>query len=173
MKIIEGNTITTRCCLGCRRQSRVAGSVWIVSTRPVIEPTFINILRQSMWTAEDTCVRIVRSSVLITNHWRTINPIVLPNNKVPPPNTATANCINIADVLGEILKTLISPCHGGGWRCLSCGKTAKTKQHIKNHAEIHVDGFSNICPFCSKEFKTSNVLQNHISLKHKNANDYQ
>ena len=124
-----------------------------------------------MWTAKDFFVPVVKSSVPITNHWRTTNPIVILNNKVPP-NTASANCVNIADVLGEILRTLVSPCHGGGWRCLTCGKTAKTKQHIKNHAEIHLEGVSNVCPFCSKEFKTSNVLQNHISMKHKNSHEW-
>ena len=75
----------------------------------------------------------------------------------------------LPDVLGEIINTLIRPCADGGWKCLTCGKTAKTKQHIKNHAEIHIEGFTNVCPICSKEFKTSNVLQNHISLKHKNS----
>ena len=53
------------------------------------------------------------------------------------------------------------------WTCLRCGKEAKTRQHIRSHAEIHLEGATNICPYCSKNFKTSNTLQNHISLKHK------
>jgi len=56
---------------------------------------------------------------------------------------------------------------GESWECLKCGKKAKTKQHIKYHAEIHVDGYCNFCPICGKSFKTSNTMKNHISLKHK------
>ena len=72
------------------------------------------------------------------------------------------------EALEEIVKTLISPVIGGGWMCVRCGKMTKKKQHIRQHAETHVVGFTNVCPFCSKEFKTSNVLKNHISTKHKN-----
>ena len=72
-------------------------------------------------------------------------------------------CLGIEQQLSE----MITYC-GDSWDCLKCGKKAKTKQHIKNHAEIHIADYCNFCPICGKSFKTSNTLKNHVSLKHKN-----
>ena len=72
-----------------------------------------------------------------------------------------------ADDLDAILTSLVT--HSGDkWLCLKCGKTVKTRQHIKVHAETHVEGIEHICGYCGRKFKTSNTLQNHISLQHKN-----
>jgi len=53
------------------------------------------------------------------------------------------------------------------WGCKKCGKVMKKKQHIKNHAESHLKGYSHPCPICGKCSKTRNALQNHISYFHK------
>ena len=69
------------------------------------------------------------------------------------------------DDLELVLMSLVVH-NGDCWSCNQCGKTAKTKQHIKAHAETHVPGLSHVCVYCNKTFKTSNTLQNHISLTH-------
>lgn len=55
---------------------------------------------------------------------------------------------------------------GNCFECLHCGKTAKTRQHIKNHAETHLE-FRHRCEYCGKNFKTTNSLSVHISQNHK------
>jgi len=75
---------------------------------------------------------------------------------------------NKANDLDAILTSLVTH-NGESWQCLRCGKVTKTKAHIKQHAETHVEGIENICGFCGKKFKTSNTLKNHISLTHKSS----
>eukprot|EP00092_Neocalanus_flemingeri_P023180 GFUD01025136.1.p1 GENE.GFUD01025136.1~~GFUD01025136.1.p1 ORF type:complete len:315 (+),score=98.65 GFUD01025136.1:98-1042(+) len=55
----------------------------------------------------------------------------------------------------------------GCWGCKKCGKVMRKKQHIKNHAESHLEGYSHPCPICRKSSKTRNALSNHISYFHK------
>jgi len=57
----------------------------------------------------------------------------------------------------------------GFWGCKKCGKVMRKKQHIKNHAESHLVGYSHPCPYCDKHSKTRNALSNHISYFHKKA----
>ena len=49
--------------------------------------------------------------------------------------------------------------------CNSCGKVAKSREHIVKHVEIHIEGLSYKCPSCDKTFKTRNSLQFHKSTK--------
>lgn len=53
------------------------------------------------------------------------------------------------------------------WECLQCGKTAKTRQHIKYHAETHLGGIKHCCRYCGKYYKTTHSLSVHISQSHK------
>ena len=55
----------------------------------------------------------------------------------------------------------------GVFTCKKCGKTAKTKQNIRKHIEIHLEGQSYPCYVCGKEFKTNNSLHFHISKSHR------
>ena len=55
-----------------------------------------------------------------------------------------------------------------GWRCKSCGKTAKTASDIRRHAEIHIDGLSFDCPVCQESFRSRNSLNRHKHTKHRN-----
>ena len=57
------------------------------------------------------------------------------------------------------------------WECLQCGKQAKTKQHIKYHAETHL-GIKHICRHCGKYYKTTHSLSVHISQSHKLYTDW-
>jgi len=55
----------------------------------------------------------------------------------------------------------------GVFMCRRCGKTAKTKQNIRKHVEIHLQGQSYPCNFCEKCYKTNNSLNFHISKAHR------
>ena len=55
---------------------------------------------------------------------------------------------------------------GDYWTCLHCSKTAKTKQHIKYHAESHL-AVEHPCSYCGKIFRTSHSLSNPMSRYHK------
>ena len=54
----------------------------------------------------------------------------------------------------------------GQWQCKVCGKTAKRKQVIRDHAETHINGVSHSCNFCSKLCTTRNSLKVHIFRNH-------
>ena len=54
----------------------------------------------------------------------------------------------------------------GIWRCTHCNKSATKKEHIKIHAETHIDGVSHTCHICSKSVSTRNNLRQHITKQH-------
>jgi len=60
----------------------------------------------------------------------------------------------------EILKLIEK--RGDLWNCKVCGKTAAKTSNIKAHAEIHIEGMSHDCPFCSKTFSNRNGVRTHI-----------
>ena len=50
----------------------------------------------------------------------------------------------------------------GGSVCLVCDYTTPfTNGTIKRHIETHFDGLSYTCKYCSKEFRSKNVLYKH------------
>eukprot|EP00092_Neocalanus_flemingeri_P024679 GFUD01026768.1.p1 GENE.GFUD01026768.1~~GFUD01026768.1.p1 ORF type:complete len:298 (-),score=76.25 GFUD01026768.1:57-950(-) len=49
-----------------------------------------------------------------------------------------------------------------GWQCFECNKYAKTKQVLKKHIEIHLEGLSFACKYCDKVCKTRNSLNVHV-----------
>ena len=55
----------------------------------------------------------------------------------------------------------------GMWKCKLCGKTANTRQHLKNHIETHLDGLSFPCELCGKTFRSRNALFIHNTRYHK------
>ena len=54
----------------------------------------------------------------------------------------------------------------GVWTCKVCGKTAVKRQHIKTHAEKHIDGMVFACQICTKTFTNRANLVCHISNNH-------
>ena len=50
--------------------------------------------------------------------------------------------------------------------CLACDYSTK-HFNIRQHVEIHLDGLSFSCSFCSKEFRSRNMLNTHRSKSHK------
>jgi len=71
--------------------------------------------------------------------------------------------------LEKQIEEITQPMADGFWGCKRCGKVMKKKQHIKNHAESHLIGYSHPCPYCGKRSKTRNALTNHISYFHKKS----
>ena len=55
----------------------------------------------------------------------------------------------------------------GLWTCTNCGKTDKTKFHLRRHAESHLEGYLHQCPECPKTFRTRSNLKTHM-LNHTN-----
>ena len=58
----------------------------------------------------------------------------------------------------------------GLWKCKVCGKIAKLKGNIKQHAESHIEGVSHICHICNKLSTTRNSLQMHMKNYHAEFN---
>ena len=50
----------------------------------------------------------------------------------------------------------------GVWTCKVCGKTSAKKDHIREHAEMHIEGMSHACHLCNKTFPTRSCLRQHI-----------
>ena len=46
-------------------------------------------------------------------------------------------------------------------------KRVQKKEKLEMHIEVHLDCFSHECRLCDREFKTTNSLQNHKYLAHK------
>ena len=55
-----------------------------------------------------------------------------------------------------------------GWKCNPCGKTTTTKTNMNLHVEIHIDGLSFPCTFCTMNFRSRKHLNNHKIRIHKN-----
>ena len=69
--------------------------------------------------------------------------------------------------LDKQIEEIIQQVGDGYWGCKKCGKVMRKKQHIKNHAESHLVGYSHPCQYCGKHSKTRNALTNHISYFHR------
>merc|ERR1712179_616246 len=56
----------------------------------------------------------------------------------------------------------------GVWICKVCGKTAKNRGHITDHAETHIEGISHAYHICDKAFSSRPGLRYHKqSIQHK------
>ena len=52
----------------------------------------------------------------------------------------------------------------GNWKCTFCGKKSKNRGHLKEHAEVHIDGLT--FPDCDYISRSSSGLRQH-GYKHK------
>merc|ERR1712029_1224237 len=55
----------------------------------------------------------------------------------------------------------------GDYICYHCGYLNKARQNMQKHVETHLDGPGHTCKYCSRTFKTTNSLNTHISVKHR------
>merc|ERR1712025_1331378 len=72
-----------------------------------------------------------------------------PNTGMPL-QTADGNKANLEQQLDELYHAAEDY-----YQCVKCGKTARTKQHIRYHVETHL-GYRHTCRYCGKNYKTSN-----------------
>merc|ERR1712179_719110 len=72
-----------------------------------------------------------------------------------------------SDELGSQINQMFER-QDGVWTCKVCGKTGSRKDHMKRHAETHIEGMSHVCNICSKTFKNKNSLDVHVSYIHSN-----
>ena len=113
------------------------------------------------------------------------------NDRVPEKHTKTAENIQKHDLIDSIISQEHYSFEMGGniqndenkqldfkieqiveeslglWKCKECGKSATTKQQVKLHAEVHIEGVSHSCHICNKLFSTRHHRQVHISRTHK------
>ena len=68
--------------------------------------------------------------------------------------------------LDEKIKEMIDVVNGV-FTCKLCGKTAKQKIVVKNHAETHFEGLSFPCQQCGKTFRSKNSFKVHQFKYHK------
>ena len=54
----------------------------------------------------------------------------------------------------------------GQWQCKVCGMKTIKRQKLRQHAEIHLQGFSHSCHICGKTAKTRHSLRCHVSMNH-------
>ena len=77
---------------------------------------------------------------------------------------------DLEQLKSEILKRIEKVQNEKGvfvWKCTVCGKTNKKKDKVQIHVEIHLEGFSHVCVYCTKVHKTRMALAVHMSSYHK------
>jgi len=60
-----------------------------------------------------------------------------------------------------LIESLIQKIENGKWQCNVCMKIQKSKNHAKEHAEIHIEGMSYPCDYCGKICRTTGALRHH------------
>ena len=53
-----------------------------------------------------------------------------------------------------------------GYSCNQCEHTAKTRQHMREHVEKHIEGLQYSCNFCDRVLRSSHALRSHKSRNH-------
>jgi len=77
---------------------------------------------------------------------------------------------DLEQLKSEILKRIEKVPNEKGvyvWKCTVCGKMNKKKDKVQIHVEIHLEGFSHVCVYCTKVHKTRMALAVHMSSYHK------
>ena len=54
--------------------------------------------------------------------------------------------------------------------CTVCKKIMRTKRHMENHVETHIEGLSHLCDHCGKSYKSRNSYNVHMSTYHRDVN---
>jgi len=72
---------------------------------------------------------------------------------VPPGNAEYLN-----EQLGNLLEKSL-----GVWKCKVCNKTGKYEYHMREHAEIHIQGIVHSCSICKKTFSTTHSMRTHVN----------
>ena len=52
------------------------------------------------------------------------------------------------------------------WTCIQCGKSDKSRFHLRRHTESHIEGFTFACNRCDKTYPHRNPLKSHVLRSH-------
>ena len=64
------------------------------------------------------------------------------------------------------LDSMMVKAENGEFTCKVCGKVFKTRAHMREHVETHIEGLSYPCNHCGKVSRTSTGLRMHLSKYH-------
>ena len=70
-----------------------------------------------------------------------------------------------------LIESLMMKMENGRWQCSVCHKTQKSRNHCREHVEIHIDGLSYACDYCAKPCRTSGALRSHRRQVHTRKQD--
>ena len=102
------------------------------------------------------------------------NPIQRPIQRSTSTNRAISLNIDEVNNINQRTDELIETLPDGSVKCIQCGKVdrqayqSRAIQHMRNHAETHLEGLSLECQLCGKQFRSRNSLNSHRSQLHKN-----
>ena len=65
-----------------------------------------------------------------------------------------------------LIESLMQRIENGKWRCTVCLKMQKSRNHCREHVEIHVEGLSYACDYCGKSCRTTGALRAHRRTQH-------
>ena len=72
-----------------------------------------------------------------------------------------AETANIGPVTMAKISSMIARRHDGYYTCTNCEYTTKSKSHMQEHVEKHIEGLEYPCNSCSKVLRSSLSLRNH------------
>ena len=52
--------------------------------------------------------------------------------------------------------------NGELWQCKVCSKMFKSRSHVSQHAETHIEGLKHNCHLCNKPASTRHALKDHM-----------
>ena len=91
------------------------------------------------------------------------------NERTTVPKIAIVFSGEVSEIDQQIFK-YVEKSSDGTYVCKICGKSSvKKRTHIRNHIETHLEGLSFDCRECGKDFRSRNLLSQHIHFKHKSS----
>ena len=70
-----------------------------------------------------------------------------------------------------VIESLMQRIETGKWQCTVCMKIQKSRNHCREHVEIHIEGLSYSCDQCGKSCRTSGALRHHRRVQHSKQQD--
>ena len=79
------------------------------------------------------------------------------NNSFEHKNTLNTSMAEYDEKVLEIVARI-----GMEWTCTKCTYSSKSKGHVLEHAESHIEGYSHECKYCDKTFSMKRALRHHV-----------
>ena len=141
------------------------GDLWLRQARP--KPTLCGLLQchsplvlQSpsiIPKAHDNIDKINGETKFDVEHFSELSPYNITETKI------TSKYYQLDETINAIMLKV-----DGAWNYTKCDKTQKDKGKMRDHIEgMHIEGVSNPCSQCVKQFRSIYSLRNHMSSIHK------